>query len=250
MTLTHAMLTLRWRPGSPCFTCPSLASSWKRYHNSMTFQVNTVGSCKSCCSFSVTERISLCDSLESHNQWGRPGGPQGAAVGCSGEDAEGEANSLISQTVAMAIAGTATASPISRPSSFLLNSQVILLVSGVMFQLENTQGARICRRFSHFVVVCSPRQRPGESSTRQLHGRVKSQSSHLSAVGTEECWWDGVTEMVHRFVCVTVEPPAGSPLPLCLLLWVQGRTAVPCVDALALTGAVSDSSFCAHILCY
>lgn len=63
-------------------------------------------------------------SLESHNQWGRPGGPQGAAIGSTGEEAEGEGNSLISQTVAMAIAGTATASPMSRPSSFLLNSQV------------------------------------------------------------------------------------------------------------------------------
>lgn len=108
----------------------------------MTFQVNIVGSCKHCCSSSLTENISLCDSPESHNQWGRPGCPQGAAVGCSGEDAEGEANSLISQTVAMAIAGTATASPISRPSSFLLNSQVILVVSGVTFELEDTQGAR------------------------------------------------------------------------------------------------------------
>lgn len=62
--------------------------------------------------------------LESHNQWGRSGGPQGAVVGNSGEEAEGEGNSIISQTVAMAIAGTSTASPISRPSSFLLNSQV------------------------------------------------------------------------------------------------------------------------------
>lgn len=63
-------------------------------------------------------------SVESHNQWGRPGGPQGAAVGNSGEEAEGDGNSMISQTVAMAIAGTSAASPMSRPSSFLLNSQV------------------------------------------------------------------------------------------------------------------------------
>lgn len=63
-------------------------------------------------------------SLESHNQWGRPGCPQGAAMGSSGEEAEGEANSLINQTVAAAIAGTATPTPMSRPSSFLLNSQV------------------------------------------------------------------------------------------------------------------------------
>lgn len=61
---------------------------------------------------------------ESHNQWGRPGGPQGAVVGGAGEETEGEGNSLINQTVAMAIAGTSTPSPMSRPSSFLLNSQV------------------------------------------------------------------------------------------------------------------------------
>lgn len=45
-------------------------------------------------------------------------------MGSGGEESEGEGNSLISQTVAMAIAGTSTASPVSRPSSFLLNSQV------------------------------------------------------------------------------------------------------------------------------
>lgn len=66
----------------------------------------------------------ILGSLESHNQWGRPGVPQGATMGSSGEEVEGEGNSLISQTVAMAIAGTPTASPMSRPSSFLLNSQV------------------------------------------------------------------------------------------------------------------------------
>uniref|UniRef100_A0A3B4A7C3 Uncharacterized protein n=1 Tax=Periophthalmus magnuspinnatus TaxID=409849 RepID=A0A3B4A7C3_9GOBI len=46
----------------------------------------------------------------------------GAAVSSTGEEAESEAN-IISQTVAMAIAGTSTASPMSRPSSFMLNSQ-------------------------------------------------------------------------------------------------------------------------------
>lgn len=73
----------------------------------------------------ATYVLSFFVLLESHNQWGRPGGPQGAAVGTSGEETEGEGNSMISQTVAMAIAGTSTASPMSRPSSFLLNSQVI-----------------------------------------------------------------------------------------------------------------------------
>lgn len=71
--------------------------------------------------------------LESHSQWGRPGCPQGTSVGSSGEEAEGEGNSMINQTVAMAIAGTSTASPVSRPNSFLLNSQVIL------FSMEEMQ---------------------------------------------------------------------------------------------------------------
>uniref|UniRef100_A0A8C0Y4I3 Dedicator of cytokinesis 7 n=2 Tax=Cyprinus carpio TaxID=7962 RepID=A0A8C0Y4I3_CYPCA len=41
----------------------------------------------------------LHDFTESHNQWGRPGGP-------GTEEQEAEGNSMISQTVAMAIAGT------------------------------------------------------------------------------------------------------------------------------------------------
>ncbi len=53
---------------------------------------------------------------ESHNQWGRPGGP-------GTEEQEAEGNSMISQTVAMAIAGTSVPQ-MSRPSSFLLNPQV------------------------------------------------------------------------------------------------------------------------------
>lgn len=70
-------------------------------------------------------KINFVFILESHNQWGRPGGPQGTVVGSGGEEADGDGNSMISQTVAMAIAGTSTASPMSRPSSFLLNSQVV-----------------------------------------------------------------------------------------------------------------------------
>ncbi|XP_076870994.1 dedicator of cytokinesis protein 7 isoform X22 [Brachyhypopomus gauderio] len=57
----------------------------------------------------------LHDFTESHNQWGRPG--------CSATDEqEAEGNSMISQTVAMAIAGTSVPQ-MSRPSSFLLNPQ-------------------------------------------------------------------------------------------------------------------------------
>lgn len=58
-------------------------------------------------------------------------------MGSGGEEAEGEGNSMISQTVAMAIAGTATASPMSRPSSFLLNSQVVFrLLCDIMSRMS------------------------------------------------------------------------------------------------------------------
>uniref|UniRef100_A0A7N8WMP6 Dedicator of cytokinesis 7 n=1 Tax=Mastacembelus armatus TaxID=205130 RepID=A0A7N8WMP6_9TELE len=70
------------------------------------------------------------------------GGPQGSAVGSSGEDAEGEGNSMISQTVAMAIAGTSTASPMSRPSSFLLNSQASRQHGS--FSAESSRSLLIC----------------------------------------------------------------------------------------------------------
>lgn len=106
--------------------------------------------------------------VESHNQWGRPGGPQGAAMGSGGEESEGEGNSLISQTVAMAIAGTSTASPMSRPSSFLLNSQVrpygSLCVATCVFSL---------------VYSCPPLIPPGRvfcQASRQ-HGSFTAESS-------------------------------------------------------------------------
>lgn len=54
--------------------------------------------------------------IESHNQWGRPG------------TEEQEAEGMISQTVAMAIAGTSVPQ-MSRPSSFLLNPQVVFFTS-------------------------------------------------------------------------------------------------------------------------
>uniref|UniRef100_A0AAQ4PWN5 Dedicator of cytokinesis 7 n=1 Tax=Gasterosteus aculeatus aculeatus TaxID=481459 RepID=A0AAQ4PWN5_GASAC len=59
-----------------------------------------------------------------------------AAMGSSGEEAEGEGNSLISQTVAMAIAGTSTPTPMSRPSSFLLNHGT--------FSAESSRSLLIC----------------------------------------------------------------------------------------------------------
>ncbi|CAB1449299.1 unnamed protein product, partial [Pleuronectes platessa] len=84
----------------------------------------------------------LHDFTESHNQWGRPGCPQGAAAGSTGEEAEGEGNSIISQTVAMAIAGTSTPSPMSRPSSFLLNSQASR--QHASFSAESSRSLLIC----------------------------------------------------------------------------------------------------------
>uniref|UniRef100_A0A8C6Q8M2 Dedicator of cytokinesis 7 n=1 Tax=Nothobranchius furzeri TaxID=105023 RepID=A0A8C6Q8M2_NOTFU len=84
----------------------------------------------------------LHDFTEAHNQWGRPGCPQGAAVSSGGEETEGEGNSMINQTVAMAIAGTSTASPMSRPSSFLLNSQASRQHGS--FSAESSRSLLIC----------------------------------------------------------------------------------------------------------
>lgn len=65
-------------------------------------------------------------------------------MGSSGEEGELDGNSMISQTVAMAIAGTSTASPISRPSSFLLNSQVkSLFVSHHVYKCPEYIKAKI-----------------------------------------------------------------------------------------------------------
>ncbi|KAG7268748.1 hypothetical protein CRUP_034582 [Coryphaenoides rupestris] len=86
----------------------------------------------------------LHDFTESHSQWGRPGCPPGGAAaggGSGGEETDGDA--LISQQVAMAIAGTSTgAPPMSRPSSFLLNPQ-----SGRQhgtFSAESSRSLLIC----------------------------------------------------------------------------------------------------------
>uniref|UniRef100_A0A1A8FCC0 Dedicator of cytokinesis 7 n=1 Tax=Nothobranchius korthausae TaxID=1143690 RepID=A0A1A8FCC0_9TELE len=86
--------------------------------------------------------LQLHDFTEAHNQWGRPGCPQGAAVSSGGEETEGEGNSMINQTVAMAIAGTSTASPMSRPSSFLLNSQASRQHGS--FSAESSRSLLIC----------------------------------------------------------------------------------------------------------
>uniref|UniRef100_A0A8C1H0A1 Dedicator of cytokinesis 7 n=1 Tax=Cyprinus carpio carpio TaxID=630221 RepID=A0A8C1H0A1_CYPCA len=72
----------------------------------------------------------LHDFTESYNQWGRPGGP-------GTEEQEAEGNSMISQTVAMAIAGTSVPQ-MSRPSSFLLNPQ------HGSFSAESSRSLLIC----------------------------------------------------------------------------------------------------------
>lgn len=141
--------------------------------------------------------FSLCFvSLESHNQWGRPGGPQGAVVGSSVEEAEGDGNSMISQTVAMAIAGTSTASPMSRPSSFLLNSQVTSVTEGLqgivtacyIYWFYKSSSSTIQKPFNlgqasySFFLLCVPFLSldsyrfisPGESSAWKLLSWVES----------------------------------------------------------------------------
>uniref|UniRef100_A0A8D0A841 Dedicator of cytokinesis 7 n=1 Tax=Sander lucioperca TaxID=283035 RepID=A0A8D0A841_SANLU len=70
------------------------------------------------------------------------GGPQGAAMGSSGEEAEGEGNSLISQTVAMAIAGTSTPTPMSRPS--ILLQYIVTHRQHGSFSAESSRSLLIC----------------------------------------------------------------------------------------------------------
>ncbi|KAL6458124.1 hypothetical protein MHYP_G00333540 [Metynnis hypsauchen] len=76
----------------------------------------------------------LHDFTESHNQWGRPGGP-------GTDEPEAEGNSMISQTVAMAIAGTSVPQ-MSRPSSFLLNPQATRQHG--TFSPESSRSLLIC----------------------------------------------------------------------------------------------------------
>nr|XP_023650276.1 dedicator of cytokinesis protein 7 isoform X10 [Paramormyrops kingsleyae] len=76
----------------------------------------------------------LHDFTESHNQWGRPG-----TTGV--DDHEADANSMISQTVAMAIAGTPVPQ-MSRPSSFLLNPQNTRQHGS--FSAESSRSLLIC----------------------------------------------------------------------------------------------------------
>uniref|UniRef100_A0A671SWL0 Dedicator of cytokinesis protein 7-like n=1 Tax=Sinocyclocheilus anshuiensis TaxID=1608454 RepID=A0A671SWL0_9TELE len=75
----------------------------------------------------------LYDFTESHNQWGRPGGP-------GTEEQEAEGNSMISQTVAMAIAGT------SNPSPSLKSIHLVLQATRQhgSFSAESSRSLLIC----------------------------------------------------------------------------------------------------------
>uniref|UniRef100_A0A673IQ61 Dedicator of cytokinesis protein 7-like n=1 Tax=Sinocyclocheilus rhinocerous TaxID=307959 RepID=A0A673IQ61_9TELE len=75
----------------------------------------------------------LHDFTESHNQWGRPGGP-------GTEEQEAEGNSMISQTVAMAIAGT------SNPSPSLKSIHLVLQATRQhgSFSAESSRSLLIC----------------------------------------------------------------------------------------------------------
>uniref|UniRef100_A0A8C7CNV5 Dedicator of cytokinesis 7 n=1 Tax=Oncorhynchus kisutch TaxID=8019 RepID=A0A8C7CNV5_ONCKI len=65
---------------------------------------------------------------------------QGSADGAGGDESVEDGNSMISQTVAMAIAGTS--SPMSRPSSFLLNPQASR--PHATFSAESSRSLLIC----------------------------------------------------------------------------------------------------------
>uniref|UniRef100_A0A8B9HJK2 Dedicator of cytokinesis 7 n=1 Tax=Astyanax mexicanus TaxID=7994 RepID=A0A8B9HJK2_ASTMX len=84
----------------------------------------------------------LHDFTESHNQWGRPGGP-------GTEEQEAEGNSMISQTVAMAIAGTSVPQ-MSRPSSFLLNPRSLLIC--LLWVLKNADEMVLQKWFTDLSV--------------------------------------------------------------------------------------------------
>ncbi|XP_039591194.1 dedicator of cytokinesis protein 7 isoform X8 [Polypterus senegalus] len=76
----------------------------------------------------------LYDFTESHNQRGRPSGS-------TTEDYDSEGGSMISQTVAMAIAGTSVPQ-LSRPSSFLLNPTASRQYA--TFSAESSRSLLIC----------------------------------------------------------------------------------------------------------
>uniref|UniRef100_A0A8D0DAI5 Dedicator of cytokinesis 7 n=1 Tax=Sander lucioperca TaxID=283035 RepID=A0A8D0DAI5_SANLU len=75
----------------------------------------------------------------------------GTSMGSSGEEAEGEGNSLISQTVAMAIAGTSTPTPIRQHGSFSAESSRSLLIC-LLWVLKNADELVLQKWFTDLSV--------------------------------------------------------------------------------------------------
>uniref|UniRef100_A0A672J8Z7 Dedicator of cytokinesis 7 n=1 Tax=Salarias fasciatus TaxID=181472 RepID=A0A672J8Z7_SALFA len=75
----------------------------------------------------------------------------GAAVGICGEETEGEGNSMINQTVAMAIAGTSTTSPIRQHGSFSAESSRSLLIC-LLWVLKNADELVLQKWFTDLSV--------------------------------------------------------------------------------------------------
>uniref|UniRef100_A0A673Y9Y7 Dedicator of cytokinesis 7 n=1 Tax=Salmo trutta TaxID=8032 RepID=A0A673Y9Y7_SALTR len=87
----------------------------------------------------------LHDFTESHIQWGRPGGAQGSADGAGGDESVEDGNSMISQTVAMAIAGTST------PMSLTFSPSVNLLIC-LLWVLKNADECVLQKWFTDLSV--------------------------------------------------------------------------------------------------
>uniref|UniRef100_A0A8C8GG03 Dedicator of cytokinesis 7 n=1 Tax=Oncorhynchus tshawytscha TaxID=74940 RepID=A0A8C8GG03_ONCTS len=84
----------------------------------------------------------------SHNQWGRPGGAQGAAGGAGGDESGEDGNSMISQTVAMAIAGTSAS---RQHGTFSAESSRSLLIC-LLWVLKNADECVLQKWFSDLSV--------------------------------------------------------------------------------------------------
>uniref|UniRef100_A0A3P9HBQ3 Dedicator of cytokinesis 7 n=1 Tax=Oryzias latipes TaxID=8090 RepID=A0A3P9HBQ3_ORYLA len=78
-------------------------------------------------------------------------GKDGTSVGNSGEEAEGEGSSIINQTVAMAIAGTSTASPVRQHGSFSAESSRSLLIC-LLWVLKNADELVLQKWFTDLSV--------------------------------------------------------------------------------------------------
>lgn len=60
-------------------------------------------------------------------------------------------------------------------------------------------------------------------ATHKLLSRVQPESSDLSPLGSQECRWNGPTEVVHGSVSPAAKPTVGSAVSLCIVLRVQSK---------------------------